>query len=342
MRTEVRTAADAQSAPEVLPWRRADWPEQATARMDAQLAHVGLRRTGPVQEVKNWALSAVLTCCTPAGRIYYKRTLPFLAHEGPLLAHLGERYRGFVPAVVVDGAPEPDWCTHDALVMSGSALPAPDRGAALLRLALLQRDLLGDTGRLRALGCWDRDALSLARRVPELALRGDLLAPAPGRPHTLAHEEWARWADALARLPALCAELASAPPGNTLVHGDLHPGNWGVDLVTGRIVLLDWAEAAVGHPFLDLAPALRSESAALAGARARARCFEGWQPLLSPDECEAVWRLAEPVAALSQLLTYVRFHDETAEPERRGWAPRVLWWARRLLTLLEPGGHGPP
>jgi aminoglycoside phosphotransferase (APT) family kinase protein len=33
---------------------------------------------------------------------------------------------------------------------------------------------------------------------------------------------------------------------NTLVHGDLHPGN--VLGTSGRFVLLDWGDCGVGHP----------------------------------------------------------------------------------------------
>ncbi|MFH9089314.1 phosphotransferase [Streptomyces sp. NPDC017673] len=335
----------ASSGTEAVPWRHSGWATAATARIDAALAHEGISRTGPVTEVKNWVLSAVLRCPTPQGPVYYKQALPCLAHEGPLLARLGARRPGLVPTVLAPDLPGPGWCTRGVRLLPGTGLPERARGDALRELAVLQRRLLEEPGRvaeLTGLGCWDRRADALAREARALAGRADVFGPDAPLPDALTPREARSWAEALRRIPSWCAELATQPPGDTLVHGDLHPGNWGVGAADGRIMLLDWAEAAVGHPFLDIAPALRSATDAAERARALARCFTGWVPLMSPARCAAVWRIAEPVAALNQVVTYVRFHDETAPPERRNWAPRVLWWARRLIGLLDGAGRRTP
>ncbi|MFE2137118.1 phosphotransferase family protein [Streptomyces sp. NPDC059466] len=289
--------------------------------------------------VKRWTLSVVLRCATSGGVVFHKRSHPSLAHEGRVLAALGNRRDGPVPTVVALGEPYDGWCTREVNLRPGTELAQDARGRALAVLCGLQRDWLGRTAELAATGCWSRTPEALAGLVPTAARR-DLFGAASALPGALSARERTRFTEACARLPELCAELAAAPPGVTLVHGDLHPGNWGVERDTGRIVLLDWAEASVGHPFLDVAAALRSCPDAAARSRALDRYFTHWSPLMSREECRTVWRLAEPVAAFNQLVTYARLLDEAEPRERTDWAPRLLWWARRLPRAVDEADRG--
>ncbi|MEU6275046.1 aminoglycoside phosphotransferase family protein [Streptomyces populi] len=336
-RTGVRVGAGTGTA--ARPWLLPGWRNRAVSVVDTRLAAAGLRRTGPVEDVKRWSLSAVLRCPTTGGPVFYKQSLPSLAHEGRVLSLLAGRRPRIVPAVVADAPPEDGWCTREVRLRPGTELPHEVRGRALATLGDVQRDWLGRTPELAATGCWTRTARALADMVPSLA-RSDLFEPGSGLPDALSAREWLRFSAACARLPELCAALAAAPPGETLVHGDLHPGNWGVARATGGIVLLDWAEAAVGHPFLDVVAALRSCPDPGTKGRALDRYFSGWSSLMSPARCRTVWRLAEPVAVFNQIVTYAHFVAEAEPDERAGWAPRLLWWARRLPRTVEDAVPG--
>ncbi|MFJ9541219.1 phosphotransferase family protein [Streptomyces sp. NPDC101225] len=326
------------TGPLVRPWRLPGWRPRTVAVIDARLAAAGLRRTGPVEDVKRWTLSAVLRCPTSGGTVFHKQSLPSLLHEGPVLALLAGRHPGLVPEIIAPGPPDEGWCTRGVDLRPGTQLPEEERGRALAVLGAVQRDWLGRTADLAAAGCWVRTPRALAG-LAALSERSDLFGPGSGLPDALSASESVRLAAACARLPERCAALATAPPGVSLVHGDLHPGNWGVTPATGRTVLLDWAEASVGHPFLDVAAALRSCPGPGVRARALDRYFASWSPLMSAAECREVWRLAEPVAAFNQLVTYAHLAD-TAEPhERPGWAPRLLGWARALLRTADGAGH---
>lgn len=316
------------------PWHMPGWRPRAVAVIDARLAAAGLRRTGPVEDVKRWALSAVLRCPTSGGAVFYKQSLLSLAHEGGVLALLAGRHPGLVPEVLAPGPPEEGWCTREVALRPGTKLPDEERGRALAVLGTVQRDWLGRTAELTAAGCWVRTPHALAG-LARLSERSDLFGPGSGLPGALSVPESVRMADAFDRLPGLCAALAAAPPGESLVHGDLHPGNWGVTRATGRTVFLDWAEASIGHPFLDIAAALRSCPDPEVRARALDRYFTSWSPLMSSAECREVWRLAEPVAAFNQLVTYTHFTDMAEPHERPGWAPRLLGWARALLWAVD-------
>ncbi|GAB2942270.1 phosphotransferase family protein [Streptomyces heilongjiangensis] len=324
--------------PLARPWRLPGWRPRAVAVIDARLAAAGLRRTGPVEDVKRWSLSAVLRCPTSGGAVFHKQSLPSLAHEGRVLGLLAGHHPHLVPELLASGPPDEGWCTREVALRPGTELPDEERGRALAVLGTVQRAWLGRTAVLTAAGCWARTPRALADLTP-LAERGELFGPDSGLPGALSAAESARLADACARLPERCAALATAPPGESLVHGDLHPGNWGVT-PTGRTVFLDWAEASVGHPFLDVAAALRS--CADPGVRSRAldRYFASWSPLVPAAECREVWRLAEPVAAFNQLVTYAHFTDMAEPHERPGWAPRLLGWARALLRAMDGAGRG--
>lgn len=61
-------------------------------------------------------------------------------------------------------------------------------------------------------------------------------------------------------LPAIRKALLSGPPGESAIHGDLHPGNVLLRASAGRTspVLLDWGRARVGSPLEDVSSFLHT------------------------------------------------------------------------------------
>jgi Ser/Thr protein kinase RdoA (MazF antagonist) len=112
-------------------------------------------------------------------------------------------------------------------------------------------------------------------------------------------------------LPDLVAELDACGLPETVVHGDFHTGNWRSD--GGPAVVLDFADAHVGHPVLD-------------GVRPRLRMpRERW------NACTAAWidawrthapgsdpalELAEPFQHLMYAVCYQGFLDGIETSER--------------------------
>lgn len=88
--------------------------------------------------------------------------------------------------------------------------------------ARIQRAWRGRGQELASLGCRRRGLDEIAAEAPELA--------------------------------PLCDELDALEIPETIVHGDLHHGNMLV--ADERTAVIDWSDAAIGHPFLDLAPVL--------------------------------------------------------------------------------------
>lgn len=111
-----------------------------------------------------------------------------------------------------------------------------------------------------------------------------------------------------------CAALAGSVP-ETVEHSDLHIGN--VYVRDGRILFLDWGDAAVSHPFFSLA---RADD--VWDSRLRAAYLEPWGPGL-----EDVLELALPVGSFAYAFGFLRLWDHLDEAEReryRDALPTIL------------------
>jgi hypothetical protein len=110
---------------------------------------------------------------------------------------------------------------------------------------------------------------------------------------------------------------------DTLVHGDLHPGNVRTD-PAGRLTIMDWGDCTIGHPAVDI---LRLTE----GLETPEPVIEGWayrwkqaQPGSRPLRAAQLMR---PIAALRFAVVYAAFLDaiEPAEwPYHRDDVPACL------------------
>ena len=130
--------------------------------------------------------------------------------------------------------------------------------------------------------------------------------------------------------------LEAAPRGAALLHGDLHPGN--ILMTTSGLVVIDWFDAAIGHPIADVARSLllmapRFETIdlfhlpgatpALVG-RIHARFLDNWSETIEMlEDALALW---EPILALARIS-----EGAHADP-----APLLAVWAGRARSPVDP------
>ena len=225
-------------------WTRPGWFARASAWMLDRMTAAGAPPTGPAEVVYEWPLAIVLRAPSAAGPCFLKCAAGIFAHEATITAALAEATPAWVPEVVAVDAGENWLLMHDlGADVLGAEAPAAWT-AGLLRLADLQRAWSGSTDGLERAGAPRR---TLARLHDELAGfpdAGDLGA-------RLGPETLAAWPAAVPRLRAACERLAGRAIADTLVHGDLHP--WNVARTPRGLVVFDWSDGAVGHPFVDLA-----------------------------------------------------------------------------------------
>jgi hypothetical protein len=305
---------------------RAAWahPGGVTATIawaDEALAAIDRPRVDPAEQIKTWNLSSVLRLPTDAGDVWCKSVPPFLTHEGAIIALVAIDDPAVVPPLLAS-----DPASHTVLL---GDVPGEDDWAApeerlltmvdtLVRLQTRWIDRVGD---LLDAGLPDWRALSLARLVEALVARDDV------RTELTADE--LEGLDALVeRLPDRLAALDACGIPDTLVHGDFHPGNWRSD---GRsLVLLDWGDAGVGHPMLDMS-SFEGYVSDDAKPRIRQAWIDAWKrarPGADPAHARA---LIEPIAALRRAVIYRGFLDGIEPSERRYHESDVRDWLRAAL-----------
>ena len=171
------TTALAQPVGAHQPWYRSGWFVEMTGWIDACLADAGIRRRGPIRQVRSWGRSALLELDTDHGRVWAKDVPEVFAHEVRVAALLADVDPGLVPPLLAADA------TVGRLLMEhvdGAALPSlraePAAWTATLeRLAEAQRVLAEDSVVLAIAGVPLASLDVLATAIPRLFADDDLL-----------------------------------------------------------------------------------------------------------------------------------------------------------------------
>jgi aminoglycoside phosphotransferase len=233
-------------------WTRPGWFAVARDWIERQVRD---RHPGSVREIvqqRSWASSSVLLVRTTGGDLYFK-ALPPTGHEWAVTEYLARHFAGAVPRLLATDAERRWLLMHaapgDRLEDIGNARTWQRAAGTYARL---QVACMARTEALRALGCPERGLDQLTGAVAPLA--SDDAALRTGADDGLSRAEAERFRALVPDLRRRCAALAAHAIPLTLEHGDLWPGNF---LVTDTTcVLIDWEDAAVGHPFFSLAPLL--------------------------------------------------------------------------------------
>jgi Ser/Thr protein kinase RdoA (MazF antagonist) len=141
--------------------------------------------------------------------------------------------------------------------------------------------------------------------------------------------------DVLARfvddLPARFARLEACGLGDTLIHGDFHPGNFRGD--GQSLVLLDWGDSGVGHPLLDQSAFLpRVPDDAVAPVQTH--WAAAWREKAAGCDPLRAARLIAPIAAARQAVVYQRFLDAIEPSEQPYHRSDPVAWLQRAAGIL--------
>jgi hypothetical protein len=292
------------------PWARSGGPAADVAWADERLAAAGRPRSGPATQVKSWNLSCVLRLPTVAGAVWCKHVPAFLGHEGAVLDAVGRDDPDLVPEVLARRT-DADGTSVTLL----ADVPGVDQWEAPEPvLATMARRWVGVQARwavrmpeLLALGVPDQRSTALAAAVAALVRRPDVRA-------TLDDPELEAVDAVVAALPDRLVALEACGLPATLVHGDLHPGNWIGD--GRRLVLVDWGDSVVGHPMLDALAFLERVPAGPVRDRVRDVVVQAWAQAVPDADPARAMDLVGQVAALRRALVYRRFLDGIEETER--------------------------
>lgn len=307
------------------PWAKPGWHASMRAWLETELERLGMGPVQALQPVKSWPLSCLLQVTTAAGCFYFKATatLPLFVNEGQVMTALARWFPHNVPAPLVT-EPAQNWMLLPDL---GTALPWAAPPAARQRLQQLfgqrQRESVALLPDLLAAGCLDRRLPVLARQL------GTLLAD-PVLFEVLPAAEATRLQALLPALQNACAELASYHVPAALVHGDLHTAN--VILQGETMVIIDWTDACITHPFFDMLTIFWEEDAALKAVM-RDDYLSLWTEYEPMPRLRQAWELAEWLGAAHQAVSYQQILAHIEPGPGQALRHDFRQWLQTLLAL---------
>ncbi len=312
------------------PWAHAGgaWRDRALAWIDRTLATAGRLRTGEPLQQRTWGISSVLRVPTDAGRVFFKSAarLPLFVNEGAFVRWLADAAPEH-SVDVVGHHPDEGWLLSADF---GATMRPTDKGETIdttLREAMgaygaLQRRLAPRMAEARAVGAKPRDLAWLANEIAPL-LRDPFVQA------TVDADVLTNVASLAPRLTNCCAELAACALPDSLVHGDLHPGNLAVR--DGRTLFFDWTDAAIGHPFLDPYVSTSRHFPARTAAIAEGY-LAAWEGAADRATLERAWLLARPLTMLYQACSYRHLLTGLEPQARDGLNGGLSGWLAALVA----------
>lgn len=310
------------------PWSRPGWFDRASAWMVDRMAALGSPATAPPSVVYLWGISIVLRAESAAGAMYLKCSAPVFGREAAVTEVLAQVTPELVTRVAAV-EPKEGWLLmydHGGVLLGEG--PPEGWPAGLDLLATIQHTWMARTGELAATGAAIRPLAELAETVERLgthdAVSGQLSA-----------DERRAWDAAVPAFVTACRRLDELGPPATVIHGDFHP--WNVtDEPTGPRVF-DWTDAAISHPFLDLAVyAMRPDDVALRRAM-RDAYLARWADQLEPAALSEAGELAIVVGTLYQVESYARIVESLGPDDIWDLGLATGSWARAAVESLREG-----
>ncbi|MEO7062061.1 MAG: phosphotransferase [Lapillicoccus sp.] len=289
-------------------WAEPGGLDDLTAWVDQALAVRGRERTGPLRQRRTWNLSLVVTAPTASDPVWMKAVSPFLADEGGVMARVARIDPGLPPtvlahdptrrAVLMDHVPgEDQWGLADDGVIR----------AMVDRWVDVQAALVDDVEHCLAVGAADGRSLAVVESVRALLWRPEI-------EQGLTAGEFDAFEDLADNLARRLEKVEECGLPDTLVHGDLHPGNWRRD--GAGLTLLDWGDVRVGNPVLDLRAFVERLDGPGLQERTTQHWVGAWRRAVPGSDPERAMALLAPVAQLVAAAHYQYFLDNIEATER--------------------------
>lgn len=318
------------------PWAFPGWSKRAKMWVEAQVEAQGWTLTGEIEQVRKWCITCVLKAPTSGGDLYFKAVPPTFAREVAVTRLLAELHPENVPSLVAGDETERWLLLRDfGKAYLGESKNAADWERAVRDFAALQMSMSGQVEALFERGALDYRMETLPEKFDVLLADDAMLKP----DRHITAEEIERAHCLLPRIKALIAELDSYALPATIVHGDFHV--WNTVVQDGRIVFFDWTDAAVGHPFFDMAlffEALHQAEAFAeqpeAVARLREVYLQAWSAFAPMDVLRKALPLGEMVGMVHQAVNY-RHLLLSIEPAERWTLQSVGQLVKQVLTRVE-------
>ena len=230
------------------PFAKPGWLREMCSWIAQQIEPMKIRLTGNFRQLNGSSSFSLMRFETTGPAVWFKAVGKPNSHEFDIVSILAALFPAYLPPIL---AVRPEW---NAWLMAEAEGTSPDCDSNFstwetisARLAELQIASLHEVPRLISAGCRDIRVSSLLNCVEEFFTIMDILMKQQIKtpPSVLTSEELLNLKK---RIKEILSSLAASGIPDTLNHLDLNPGNI---FVSGEhCTFIDWAEAAIGHPFL--------------------------------------------------------------------------------------------
>jgi hypothetical protein len=260
--------------------------------------------------------------------MYLKCSVPVFGREAEVTAKLAEVTPELVSRVA-DVQPDEGWLLmYDHGDRRLGDAPPEGWVAGLELLPTIQQAWTARTGELVRSGAAERPIAGLAAALPGFATRDALTAQ-------FSPDDRRAWDAALPAFVAACIRLDELGPTATLVHGDFHPWNLTDEPSGPRI--FDWTDAAISHPFTDLAVYVTRADDVATRRAMRDAYLARWSDHLEPAALAEAGDLALVVGTLYQVDSYLRIVESLGPNDIDDLAMATGSWARSAIATLTEG-----
>jgi hypothetical protein len=320
-------------------WQQPDWQAEAKAWIHSALEKNHLQLIGDIEQphIRPW--STVMTVPTNAGTLYFKASASLFAHETALTDYLARFRPEIVPALVAVDTKRHWMLMRDA----GTPLRQfvrTEKSIALWKDVLplyvnLQKAMAERTTHLLALGVMDRRLARLPAMFENLI--ADASAMMLDQEESLTSDEYSRLKGYGPEFARMCEKLTSFGIPETIHHDDFHDGNIFVQS-NGKIILTDWGESAITHPFFTLVVIMRSVDNSMGmdfspeSEDVRDMYLQYWTSYAPIDDLRSIVKLAQRIGYVNRALTWKMSLDDMPEELKSEYSIAVPTYLKDFIN----------
>jgi thiamine kinase-like enzyme len=199
----------------------------------------------------------------------------------------------------------------------------------------LQKAMAERTTHLLALGVMDRRLTQLPEMFENLI--ADEIAMLLDQEESLTSEEYARLKNYGSEFARMCEKLASFGIPESIHHDDFHDANIFIQ-GDGRIILTDWGESAVTHPFFTLVVIMRSVDNSIGtdfspeSEQVRDMYLQYWTSYAPINELRTIVKLAQRIGYINRALTWKMSLENMPEELRAEYAIAVPSYLKDFIN----------
>jgi hypothetical protein len=319
-------------------WSNSEWLDDVHAWVAQNLGALKAEIIGAITQphIRPWATAMCIP--TSCGLLWFKATMPVLAHESAITEALSQWMPGRTPHVLAADTGRNWLLMADGGVTMRSLIRADGDRKHIRKLpaiyAGLQKELAARIPAMLALKAPDCRLSTLPAHYASLLSATDLLCIC--EVEGLGREEYGRLQDLAPRVEEIARELAAFNIPETLQHDDLHSNN--VLVLDGRVTIFDWGDSSVSHPFFSLVVLLRGAARDLDTAVESAEIQElrdiyldAWDLPLARADVDRACLLADALGRINRALTWRRVLQGLAEPHRSEYISAVAGWLQEFM-----------